>query len=685
MAVIEQRGYGLYWEHAAEQMLIEPWGENSLRIRVTKKDDFTPNQDWALAYSKDQAGQADEVTIDTKANTCSIVNGYIKASINEFGWLTVTNAAGKKLLEERWQVKPGGEKTSPLGIPGRELKAIIGGDFKATMRFEAVDGEKIYGMGQRQEKQLNYKGCILELAQRNTQATVPFVLSNRGYGFLWNNPAIGQVTFANNETKWEAYDTDQLDFWVTAGDTPAQIVEQYTNATGHVPEMPKFATGFWQCKLRYRTQDELLKVAHEYKDKGLPINVIVIDFFHWTNQGDWKFDPKCWPDPKGMVDELNKMGIKLMVSIWPTVDVNSENYDEMNDKGYLVRSERMYPDSYHFMGNETFFDATHPGARQYIWDKAKANYYDNGVRMFWLDEAEPEYGFMYDFDHFRYHIGPALKTSNIYPLYYAKAFYDGQKQAGQEDIVNLVRCVWAGSQKYGVVLWSGDVHSTFESLQKQVVAGMNAGLSGISWWTTDIGGFTGGNVKDPKFHELLTRWFQFGAFCPVMRLHGFREPASQTIEHADRMFNQPFGTGAFNEIYKYPEPTYRILRKYLFMREAMCPYVEEQMHKAHENGTPVMRPLFYDYPEDQNCWDVSDSYMFGPDLLVSPIMKPGQTKRDVYLPAGEKWINIWDHKEYEGGQTVTVDSPIDQIPVFTKASHPMQALLDFKEPEVKQG
>lgn len=656
---------------------------NGLRFRVTKNSHFTPDQDWALAYSKEHTGSYDQIKLDEEANSCAISNGNITASINRFGWLTITNQDGKVLLEERWQVKPGGKKTSPLGIPGRELKPIIGGDYQATLRLEAFDDEKIYGMGQRQEKQLNYKGCILELAQRNTQATVPFVLSNRGYGFLWNNPAIGQVTFANNETKWEARDTDQLDFWVTAADSPAQIVENYTAATGKVPMMPKFASGFWQCKLRYKTQEELLKVAHEYKDKGLPINVIVIDFFHWPNQGEWKFDPKYWLDPKGMVDELKQLGIKLMVSIWPTVDVNSENYDEMNDKGYLIRSERMYQDSYHFMGNETFFDATNPGARKYVWDKAKQNYYDNGVRMFWLDEAEPEYGFMYDFDHFRYYQGPALKLSNVYPLEYAKAFYEGQKAAGQKDIVNLVRCVWAGSQKYGVVLWSGDVHSTFESLQKQVVAGLNAGLSGISWWTTDIGGFTGGNVHDPQFHELLTRWFQFGTFCPVMRLHGFREPAEQTIEHADRMFNQPFGSGAFNEIYKYPRPTYEILRKYLFMREAIRPYVMEQMKEAHTDGTPVMRPLFYDFAKDGQTWDISDEYMFGPDVLVAPILHAGQTKRDVYLPAGEDWIDINTKQTYHGGQTVTVDCPLDTLPLFTRASHPLDSLLNFTVPAEK--
>lgn len=674
MSVIKNEDNKLYWSHAGEQVLIEPWGNNSFRVRVTKNATFTENQNWALSVPVKKT----TAKISISENKCKIINGSICATINEFGWIKFTDNLGKVLVEERWQVKPGGHKTSPLGIPGRELKPIIGGDYRATVRFEPNDNEKIFGMGQRQEKQLNYKGCILELAQRNTQANVPFVISNLGYGFLWNNPAIGQVTFANNETKWEAYDTDQVDFWITAGKNPAEIEEGYANVTGKVPMMPDFASGFWQCKLRYRSQTELLKVAHEYKDRGLPISVIVIDFFHWTQQGEWKFDPKLWPNPQKMVEELNGLGIKLMVSIWPTVDINSENYDEMEDKGYLVRTERMYGDSYHFMGNETFFDATNPAARKYVWSKAKKNYFDNGINLFWLDEAEPEYGFMYDFDHFRYHMGPALKLSNIYPLYYAKAFYDGQVDAGQKDIVNLVRCVWAGSQRYGALLWSGDVHSTFESLQKQVVAGLNAGISGIPWWTTDIGGFTGGNVNDPKFHELLIRWFQFGTFCPVMRIHGFREPAEQTIEHADRMFNKPFASGAFNEIYKYPENTYKILRKYLFMREAMRAYIMDQMKNAHKLGTPVMRPLFYDFDIDNNAWNISDEYMFGPDLLIAPVINAGEEKRNVYLPKGDNWIDINSKQSYHGGYTITVNTPIDEIPVFTRESHPVKELLEFE-------
>ena len=538
-------------------------------------------------------------------------------------------------------------------------------DYKITLRFEGQDGEKIYGLGQRQEKQLNMKGCCLELAQRNTQSSIPFALSNRGYGFLWNNPAIGRVTFANNLTEWTAECTEHMDLWITAGDTPAEIEEAYANATGKVPMMPDYATGFWQCKLRYKTQEQLLSVAREYKKRGIPISVIVCDFFHWTNQGEWKFDPKYWPDPQAMVDELKSMGIELMVSIWPTVDVNSENYEEMKELGLLVRSERANAVQMQFMGNEYLFDAFNPESREYVWNKAKENYYKYGIRIFWLDEAEPDYMFHYDYDNFRYYKGPAVKVSNYYPVEYAKTFYEGMEKEGQKNILNLLRCVWAGSQRYGALLWSGDTHSTFDFLRNQMAAGLNVGLSGIPWWTTDIGGFTGGDIHDPKFHELLIRWFQFGLFCPVTRLHGFRDPIDFTISNAAKMWNQPFGSGAENEIYSYGEDVYKILKGLVDTRETLRPYVKEQMVKAHEKGTPVIRPLFYDNPEDETCWDVNDEYMFGPDILVAPVLYEGMRERSVYLPAGRTWKEVQTGKVYEGGTTVTCDAPLSVIPVFT--------------------
>ena len=653
-------GNKLIYRNDGEILQLEPWGENSLRIRGTKTPAVS-EEPWALLDPVPCEAQ-----IRVEGKTASITNGKLTAAFNEFGWLTYYNQKGEVLLEERWRVNNGGLKTSPLAIPGREYKPIIGSsDYKLTLRFEGQDGEKIFGLGQRQEKQLNMKGCTLELAQRNTQSSIPFALSNKGYGMLWNNPAIGRVTFANNMTEWVAECSEHMDLWITAGDTPAEIEEAYANATGKVPMMPDYATGFWQCKLRYTTQEQLLNVAREYKKRGIPISVIVCDFFHWPQQGEWKFDPKYWPDPQAMVDELKSMGIELMVSIWPTVDVNSENYEEMKELGLLVRSERANAVQMQFMGNEYLFDAFNPESRQYVWNKAKENYYKYGIKIFWLDEAEPDYMFHYDYDNFRYYKGPAVKVSNFYPVEYAKAFYEGMEAEGQENILNLLRCVWAGSQRYGALLWSGDTHSTFDFLRNQMAAGLNVGLSGIPWWTTDIGGFTGGDIHDPKFHELLIRWFQFGLFCPVTRLHGFRDPIDFTISNAAKMWNQPFGSGADNEIYSYGEDVYKILKGLVDTRETLRPYVKEQMVKAHEKGTPVIRPLFYDNPEDEKCWDINDEYMFGPDILVAPVLYEGMRERNVYLPAGRIWKEVRTGKVYDGGTTVQCDAPLSVIPVFT--------------------
>jgi Alpha-glucosidases, family 31 of glycosyl hydrolases len=453
-----------------------------------------------------------------------------------------------------------------------------------------------------------------------------------------------------------------MDYWITAGDTPSAIERNYCAVTGTVPMMPDYAMGLWQCKLRYQTQEELLNIAREYKKRGIPLSVLVVDYFHWTKQGEWKFDPEYWPDPDAMVRELKEMGIELMVSIWPTVDKTSENYEEMRQKGYLVRTDRGVSTTMEFLGDTVFYDPTNPDARAYIWQKAKRNYYDKGIRIFWLDEAEPEYT-VYDYDLYRYYAGTDMQVGNIYPVMHAKAFFDGMKAEGQENIINLVRCAWAGSQRYGALVWSGDIYSSFAVFRRQLSAGLNMGLAGIPWWTTDIGGFHGGNPDDPAFRELVIRWFQFGAFCPVFRLHGDREPHSAPLGTAGGGLCQ---SGADNEIWSFGEEAYPILKKYVFVREKLKPYISGIMAEAHNNGTPVMRPLFYDFPEDGSCWDVADEYMFGPSVLVAPVLYANARSRKVYLPKNARWKDSNTGETFTGGVAIDCAAPIDRIPVFIK-------------------
>ena len=643
----------LIYRYRNETVHVEPWGANAVRVRATKNPAF-PENDWALASRP--SAQA-EITVSPEGAV--LTNGKIRLSLSNNGKITVYNQKDERILEEDTR------KFCALKIEAREFRPIPGGDYHLTARFQSLDpNERIYGMGQYQQPYLNLKGTDLELAHRNSQASVPFMISSLGYGLLWNNPAVGRAVFGKNVTSFEAFSTQALDYWIVAGDTPAELIEAYGSVAGTVPMMPEYGLGFWQCKLRYQTQEELLHVAREYKRQGLPIDVIVIDFFHWPHQGDWKFDPAYWPDPKAMIEELKSMGIQLMVSIWPTVETDSENYEEMLENGYLIRCDRGVDTSFIFLDKNTLpFDATNPEARGYVWAKVKEHYYDAGVRLFWLDEAEPEYN-IYDFDNYRYYSGPCLQTGNIYPSCYSQAFYDGMKAAGQTNIVNLVRCAWAGSQKYGALVWSGDIPSTFGSMKNQLAAGLNMGIAGIPWWTTDIGGFYGGDPTNPEFQELFIRWFQWGAFCPVMRLHGDREPRQPQYGTTGGYF---CASGADNEVWSFGPEAFEICKKYLRLREEMRDYTRKLMEEAHTKGLPLMRAMFVEFPDDPVCWELEEQYMYGDKYLVAPILNLGQRARKVYLPSGCDWrLSDGSQQIFSGGQWTEVRAPLDTMPVFER-------------------
>ena len=646
-----------------ETLMIEPWGNNSLRVRSTLDPVFL-DRDWGLTEKAEK--KSAKIVVDNDG--AQITNGILTAKMNNNGVLSFYKN-DKMILHEYFRAyDPQATKHSNCTkITAREYKGLLGGEYKLTVRFDPNDGEKLFGMGQYPTPYLDMKGCYLELAQRNSQISIPFAVSSLGYGFLWNNPAVGHVNFAKNVTEWVAESTREMDYWITAADTPQEILYNFTEVTGRAPVMPDDYLGFWQCKLRYRTQDEVLTVARKYKELGIHLDVMVIDFFHWPRQGDWCFDREYWPDPKAMCDELHSMGTKVMVSVWPSVDKKCSHFYEMQDKGFLVRTERGSNQTYDFNGDCLTFDATNPEAREYLWNICKKNYADFGIDMFWLDNAEPDYN-VYDFSNYRYQLGTALSCSNIYPKMYSQAFYDGMKACGKKDFVNLERCAWVGSQKYSQVLWNGDVQSSWECLQDSVVEGLNIGLAGIPWWTTDIGGFMYGNPDNPDFIELLERWFEFAVFTPILRLHGDRDP--HNIPPLDKDPQRGYGggylfTGQPNEIWSYGEEAQKIMTEQIKLRESLIPYISKLMNETSKNGSPLMRTMFYEFPDDEKCWNLKDQYMFGNEYLVAPVLYPGVKNRDVYLPKGE-WENIHTKETFTGGQTINVAAPINQIPVFKR-------------------
>ena len=666
MIFYEENG-ALIAKRQGETLRIEAWGADSLRVRATMQTELT-DYDWALTEKIPASAAVVTIGRAEDGNPCAeIVNGRVKATVNFAGVLSFYRDDAL-ILREYYRSYGGtlSRESRCLKVVNREWKGVPGGsEYKLKVLFESNDGEKLYGMGQYQQPYLDLKGCTLELAQRNSQISVPFMVSSLRYGMLWNNPAVGSVTFGKNITEWTARATKQMDYWITVADTPKEILAAYTGVSGRAPMFPENLMGLWQCKLRYRTQDEVLEVARRYKAEGIKIDRIVIDFFHWTLQGDWKFDKTYWPDVKAMVDELHEMGIEVMVSVWPSVDRKSENFYPMTELGLLIRTERGAQQTYDYQGDCVEIDPFNPETRKYVWDICKKNYADLGIDSFWLDNSEPDYG-VYDFENYRYSIGPALTCSKMYPQMYSRIFWDEMSKGGRTP-VNLLRCAWAGSQKYGNVVWSGDVPSTFEAFADQLQCGLNMGLAGIPWWTTDIGGFMTDDVNDPYFRQLLIRWYQFATFSAVLRMHGDRGPYDIPALDDRDWGGGYLHTGQPNELWSYGEDNYAIMRKYYDIRIAMKDYIASLYREASENGSPLIRTMFYEFPEDGRCWQVTDQYMFGSRYLVAPILKHDCFRRDVYLPAGT-WKLSSTGETYVGGQTVTVDAPIEYMPVFERCA-----------------
>ncbi|GAA2137819.1 glycoside hydrolase family 31 protein [Streptomyces synnematoformans] len=656
---------GMEIRHRHEVLTVEAWGADSVRVRAAP---FRLPAESHGALDRPPPSPPPRVDADGDAD--------VDRAVLVHGELTVTAAFDRRAAHPEplltfTRTSTGAELLAEsrehFWLPGARVFRGDGGGgggaYEIHQQFAAYDGERLHGMGQRTHGRLDLKGLALDLVHRNGEVSIPFVLSSRGYGLLWNLPAVGRAEFAENATRWQAGRAREIDYWLTAAPTPAGILARYADATGHPPELPRWASGFWQSKLRYRDQDELLAVAREHRRRGLPLSVIVADYFHWTAMGDYRFDPAEWPDPGAMVEELAEQGVELMVSVWPTVSPLAGSYPDYRDRGLLAGTAQGVECHQTIQDKGmaapmpvAFYDPTNPETREFVWERVRRGYRDLGIRVFWLDACEPELSPAQP-ENLALYAGPGAETAGVYPRDNARLFAEGMAADSAGPAVLLCRSAWAGAQKYGAALWSGDIPATWASLRQQIRAGLAVALSGIPWWTTDIGGFHGGDARDPAYRELLVRWFQFGVFCPLFRLHGDREPRTPT-SYAQ--------TGGPNEVWSYGEEAYGIIAGLLHLRERLRPYLHEQMAAAARTGLPPMRPLFVDYPGDPRAWQVDDAFLFGPDVLVAPVAEAGRRDREVYLPAGTRWVCAATGETYDGGGTVTAAAPLDRIPVFTR-------------------
>ena len=649
MGVIKLQKDRILFQRRDELTVVEAYGMNCIRCRSTKNGKLS-EESWTLQPAAEETA----CVVEGDEKSATLTNGLISVKVEVgdpwYGGVFTWYRKGKQILHTKFE----GDYT------GRNVHTE-GDHYQIKVIFDANPDEHFYGLGQEQEDVFDRKGSTCNLQHYNTKSAVPVIYSSLGYGFFWNNPAPGRCETTKNHTMWVADSAYQADYLVYAGETPADVLKKDCDLTGYPSEFPEWAAGFWQSKLRYESQDEVLETAREYKKRGIPLAAIVIDFFHWTEQGEWKFDPRYWPDPEGMCNELKEMGIQPVVSIWPTTNPASENYREMDDANMLIRTENGQYGVFDFHGQQTFVDVTNPETRKYVWQKAKVNYYDKGIPNFWLDEAEPEVH-PQQYSNLRLYAGNGAQTAMLYPYYYSRMFYEGLREAGEEKIILLVRAAYPGSQKYGSLVWNGDVASTFEALRMSVKTGLSMAMSGIPWWNSDIGGFHSGDIQSEYFKELVVRWAQFGVFCPVMRLHGARlRTPGQPVRHPGVKEQ----TGADNEIWSFGERDYEILKQLVELRERLKPYICHYMQVASEEGKPIMRPMFFDHYDDKVCYELEDQYMFGEDILFAPITEQGCTDRPVYLPEG-RWQDVNSKKVYTGKQWIDCEAPLEKFIAFVR-------------------
>jgi alpha-D-xyloside xylohydrolase len=585
--------------------------------------------------------------------------------------LVVSTGDGKPLVTlHHWSMQPNW-RTS-LDTPGAAKQENPGYRISAT--FASPSDEHYYGLGQQQQGILDLRdhriNCWHDYSSVGGEnVCVPFLISTAGYGLVWDNPSKTTVDLGfNQQNVWRSEIGDRVSFFVIAGGASDQIYEGYRLLTGTTHMLPRATYGYIQSKAIYPTQEELLAVAKGYRERRLPLDVLVVDFLNMTKQGDLDLDPARWPDPAAMNQQLHSMGIHSLLSVWPHFAAGTQFYKMLLDKGWLISDATGKPDigGYKDVIGPNI-DTTNAEAARWWWESIRDRYVKPyGFDYIWLDETEPDVDPAKDF----FSIGSGARFYNVYPLFHTASVYDGFRRdfGDSRRVMILARAAYLGAQRNGTVFWSSDIVSTWDMLKRSIPAGLNFTASGMPYWDTDIAGFFSPTIfpdyhaahppliKAPDAHstidsyedyaELYVRWFEWGAFQPVMRSHGERD---------------------HNEVWSYGKEAEAVLAKYLRLRYQMLPYIYSLGYKSYQTGAPFMRALFMDFPHDPKVTNIVDEYMFGPAFLVAPVTEQGATSRQVYLPAGCDWYNYWTNERLKGGQTITASAPIDTLPLFVRA------------------
>jgi alpha-D-xyloside xylohydrolase len=603
--------------------------------------------------------------------------------------------------------------------------------YEVRQSFLLSAGEALYGLGQHQEGFFDIRDIPIRLLQANTNIAVPFLISTKGYGLLWNDPALtdfnpatrsiqldkdGQAEFqsgsegdygfllsgnfrdklqltvgdkkvidlknmwlplaaggkihltANTSYKVTAetgantalavrFPSDSMtfssgasraiDYYFLYGPEPVKVIADYRELTGQVPLLPRWAYGFWQCRERYASQEQILDTAAEFRKRNIPVDALVQDWQYWGKYG-WnamRFDESAYPDPAQLMSDLHSRNLHMVISVWAKFGNETQVNHDMANSHLLLTSSAATGEPGEAKENESWADLFNPAAQKLYWSEIARNLFRQGLDGWWLDASEPEGDPLKNDDTY---LGPGKTVRNAYPLFETSAVYNGQRAATEHKrVVILSRSAFAGQQRNGSISWSGDISATWETLRRQIPAGLSFGMSGFPYWTTDIGGFfrPEDQYTSAEYHQLLIRWFQFGAFCPIFRIHGFR---SRT------------------EMWNYGPDVDKILEQYDALRYRLLPYIYSAAWGVTDRNQVMMRALPLVYPDQLALRQVSDEFLFGDSLLINPVTEPNATSRKVVLPAGDDWVDFWTGKKYRGGQAITAEAPLDRIPILVK-------------------
>lgn len=601
------------------------------------------------------------VTTEKKGETVSLKSNAVRVDFNVgTGRISFFDKQGKALFTE----KDYGAQFTPFNDAGNPT-------FSVRQAFLLDKDEAIYGLGQQQVDDLNQRNHKHFMRQRALYASVPIIQSTKGYGMFWDNYSPTTYTDNPQEMSFDSEVGECMDYYFMYGGNADGVIAQIRDLTGQAPMYPLWTFGFWQSRERYKSQQETMEVVDKYRELGIPLDGIIQDWQYWGPNSNWNsmnFDNPEFPDPQKMIDHVKKKNAKIMISIWASFGPDTNPYKDLEKINALFNFKTWPAD-----GGVKAYDAYNEKARDIYWEHLNKGLFSKGIDAWWTDSTEPDH---LDVQERDFDIPTAMGTYrsvvNAFPLMSNKGVYEHQRAVTSDKRVYLLtRCAFAGQQRYAANTWSGDVVCNWETFRKQIPTGLNFSLSGIPYWNTDIGGFFNwpyhGGAENKAYHELYTRWFQYGTFLPMQRSHG---------------------SGVKKEIYnlgKKGDWVYDSEEKYINLRYALLPYLYSTGWQVTDNAGSFLRALFMDFNEDQKVHTISNQYMFGKAFLVTPVTRnmyvfsnKEQWKdpyedfsktgtQDVYLPKGTKWFDFWTGEALNGGQMVTKEVPIDIIPLYVRA------------------